>query len=107
MIFGAFERMLAMRYLRARRQEGFISVFAGFSPLGLGLAVATLTIVMRLLNGLRPALPDRIIWPTGTSAGASRAGPSQNSGQQQVPDTSTPAAFSLNHHHPRPAIPGA
>ena len=34
MIFGAFERMVALRYLRARRQEGFISVIAGFSFLG-------------------------------------------------------------------------
>ena len=36
MIFGAFERLLAGRYLRARRQEGFISVIAGFSLAGHG-----------------------------------------------------------------------
>ena len=45
-IFSAFERMVAMRYLRARRSEGFISVIAGFSLLGIALGVATLIIVM-------------------------------------------------------------
>ena len=48
MIFGGFERMVAMRYLRARRKEGFISVIAGFSLLGIGLGVATLIVVMIL-----------------------------------------------------------
>ncbi len=41
MIFSAFERLGALRYLRARRQEGFISVIAGFSLLGIALGVAT------------------------------------------------------------------
>lgn len=50
MIFSAFERMLAFRYLRSRRQEGFISVIAGFSFLGIALGVATLIIVMSVMN---------------------------------------------------------
>ena len=41
MIFSAFERMVAFRYLRARRQEGFVSVIAIFSLLGIALGVAT------------------------------------------------------------------
>ncbi|MBT4739481.1 MAG: lipoprotein-releasing system transmembrane subunit LolC, partial [Rhodospirillaceae bacterium] len=45
MMFGSFERMVAGRYLRARRKEGFVSVIAGFSLLGIGLGVATLIIV--------------------------------------------------------------
>ena len=49
MIFNAFERMVALRYLRARREEGFISVIAGFSLAGIALGVATLIIVMNLL----------------------------------------------------------
>ena len=53
MIFGAFERMVAMRYLRARRQEGFVSVIAWFSLLGIGLGVATLIIVMSVMSGFR------------------------------------------------------
>ncbi len=39
MIFNAFERLVAMRYLRARRQEGFVSVIAAFSLLGIALGV--------------------------------------------------------------------
>ncbi|TWB54411.1 lipoprotein-releasing ABC transporter permease subunit [Nitrospirillum viridazoti] len=61
MIFSAFERMVAMRYLRARRQEGFISVIAGFSLLGIGLGVATLIIVMSVMNGFRTELLGRVL----------------------------------------------
>ncbi len=60
MIFGAFERLVAFRYLRARRREGFISVIAGFSFLGIMLGVATLIIVMAVMNGFRSDLLDRI-----------------------------------------------
>ena len=45
--------MVALRYLRARRKEGFISVIAGFSFLGIMLGVATLIIVMAVMNGFR------------------------------------------------------
>jgi len=65
MIFSAFERMVAMRYLRARRKEGFISVIAGFSLLGIGLGVATLIIVMSVMNGFRAELLGRIIGING------------------------------------------
>lgn len=49
-MFGRFEWMLAGRYLRARRQEGFISIIAWFSLMGIGLGVATLIIVMAVMN---------------------------------------------------------
>lgn len=65
MIFSAFERMVAMRYLRARRQEGFISVIAGFSLLGIALGVATLIIVMAVMNGFRAELLGRILGLNG------------------------------------------
>ncbi|MGE0719499.1 MAG: lipoprotein-releasing ABC transporter permease subunit, partial [Alphaproteobacteria bacterium] len=65
MIFSAFERMLAFRYLRARRQEGFISVIAGFSFLGICLGVATLIIVMSVMNGFRQELLGRILGLNG------------------------------------------
>jgi lipoprotein-releasing system permease protein len=52
-IFGSFERMVAFRYLRARRAEGFVSVIAVFSLLGIMLGVATLIIVMSVMNGFR------------------------------------------------------
>ena len=60
-IFGAFERMVALRYLRARRQEGFVSVIAIFSLLGIALGVATLIIVMSVMNGFRSDLIGRIL----------------------------------------------
>ena len=50
--FAPFEWLLAMRYLRARRKEGFISVIAGFSFLGIMLGVATLIIVMAVMTVL-------------------------------------------------------
>ncbi len=65
MIFNAFERMVAMRYLRARRQEGFISVIAGFSLLGIALGVATLIIVMSVMNGFRAELLGRVLGLNG------------------------------------------
>ena len=45
-MFSAFERLVAFRYLRARRQEGLVSVIAAFSLIGIFLGVATLIIVM-------------------------------------------------------------
>ena len=65
MIFGAFERMVAFRYLRARRQEGFISVIAIFSLLGIALGVATLIIVMAVMNGFRQELLTKILGLNG------------------------------------------
>ncbi len=63
--FRAFERMLAGRYLRSRRKEAFISVIAGFSFLGIMLGVATLIIVMAVMNGFRAELLDRILGING------------------------------------------
>ena len=77
MAFGAFERMVAFRYLRARRQEGFVSVIAIFSLLGIALGVATLIVVMAVMNGFRVEFISNIIGingylrvtaPTGTIA---------------------------------------
>jgi len=76
MIFSAFERMVAMRYLRARRQEGFISVIAGFSLLGIALGVATLIIVMAVMNGFRAELLGRVLGLNGhLNIYAARGGP--------------------------------
>jgi lipoprotein-releasing system permease protein len=57
--------MLAGRYLRARRKEAFISVIAGFSFIGIMLGVATLIIVMAVMNGFRAELLDRILGLNG------------------------------------------
>jgi lipoprotein-releasing system permease protein len=63
--FSPFEWMLSLRYLRARRKEGFISVIAGFSFLGIVLGVATLIIVMAVMNGFRAELLDKILGLNG------------------------------------------
>ncbi|MEQ8817708.1 MAG: lipoprotein-releasing ABC transporter permease subunit [Thalassobaculum sp.] len=95
MIFGAFERMLAMRYLRARRQEGFISVIAAFSLLGIGLGVATLIIVMSVMNGFRGELMGRILGLNGHAAVYSRTGYIENFDQAAVQVASIPGIFSV------------
>src|ERR1700741_3110642 len=63
--FSAFEWILSLRYLRARRKEGFISVIAGFPFLGIMLGVATLIIVMAVMNGFRQELLSKILGLNG------------------------------------------
>src|ERR1700741_1167176 len=61
----SFEKMVAGRYLRSKRKEGFISVIAAFSFLGILLGVATLIIVMSVMNGFRAELVGRILGLNG------------------------------------------
>ncbi|MBB5751251.1 lipoprotein-releasing ABC transporter permease subunit [Prosthecomicrobium pneumaticum] len=63
--FAAFEWMLAGRYLRSRRRETFISIIAGFSFVGIMLGVATLIIVMAVMNGFRTELISKILGING------------------------------------------
>jgi lipoprotein-releasing system permease protein len=63
--FAPFEWMIALRYLRARRQESFVSVISGFSLVGIALGVATLIIVMSVMNGFRHELLSRILGLNG------------------------------------------
>jgi lipoprotein-releasing system permease protein len=63
--FAAFEWMIALRYLRAKRRESFISVIAIISLIGITLGVATLIIVMSVMNGFREDLLGRILGFTG------------------------------------------
>jgi len=74
-MFGPFERLVALRYLRARRQEGLISVIAVFSLLGIALGVATLIIVMSVMNGFRQELLGRILGFNGHLGVYSTQGP--------------------------------
>ncbi len=73
-MFNAFERKIAARYLRARRGERFVSVIAIFSLVGIALGVATLIIVMSVMNGFRQELLAQILGLNGDvsvfSAGA-------------------------------------
>jgi lipoprotein-releasing system permease protein len=63
--FAPFEWMIALRYLRARRASGFVSVIAGFSFLGISLGVATLIVVMSVMNGFHIELMNKIIGING------------------------------------------
>ena len=72
--FGAVEWLISMRYLRARRREGFISVIAGFSFAGILLGVATLIIVMAVMNGFRSELLGRILGLNGHMTAVGVAG---------------------------------
>lgn len=64
-MFSPFERMMAGRYLRARKAEGFVSVIAAFSFMGILLGVATLIIVMSVMNGFRAELMGRLLGLNG------------------------------------------
>ena len=64
-MFNKTERMLAFRYLRSRKRTGFVSVIAGFSFLGIMLGVATLIIVMSVMNGFKAELMGRILGLNG------------------------------------------
>ena len=64
-MFTPYERMISLRYLRAKRKEGFISVISGFSLAGIALGVATLIIVMSVMNGFRDELLGRILGLNG------------------------------------------
>ena len=66
--FAGFEWLLALRYLRARRREGFISVISLFSFLGIALGVATLIVVMSVFNGFHAELLDKILGFSGHAA---------------------------------------
>ena len=64
-IFNETERTIALRYIKSRRVEGFISVSAWFSLIGIVLGVATLIVVMSVMNGFRTELVDRILGING------------------------------------------
>ena len=63
--FSLFERMVAWRYLRSKRKETVISVIASISFIGIMLGVATLIIVMAVMNGFRTELLTRILGING------------------------------------------
>lgn len=60
-MFSSFERFVAFRYLFSARREGFVSVIAWFSFLGIALGVATLIVVMAVMNGFRQELFGKLV----------------------------------------------
>jgi lipoprotein-releasing system permease protein len=74
-MFSLPERLIAFRYLRARKKEGFVSVISLFSFLGIMLGVATLIIVMSVMNGFRAEFMNRILGLGGHISVYGTAGP--------------------------------
>ena len=70
--------MIALRYLRAKRQESFVSVISGFSLVGIALGVATLIIVMSVMGGFRKEFLAPILGINGHVTVEAAAGPLPN-----------------------------
>ena len=85
-MFSKFERMTAWRYLRAKRKEGFISVITGFAFTGIALGVATLIIVMSVMNGFKSELLNRILGINGHISIVASAGFPFNNYKKAVTD---------------------
>jgi len=83
--FAGFEWMLALRYLRARRKSGFISVISLFSFLGIMLGVTTLIVVMSVFNGFHEELLGKILGFSG-HASVFRADQSPIADYQSIAD---------------------
>ena len=60
-MFSKLEFLIAFRYLKSKRKEGFISVIAIFSFIGIMIGVATLVVVMSVMNGFRHELVSRML----------------------------------------------
>ncbi len=76
--FAGFEWSVALRYLKARRTDGFISVIAGFSFLGIMLGVATLIVVMSVMNGFRQELVAKLLGFNGHAIVSAYGGKVEN-----------------------------
>jgi len=85
-LFSKFERLTSWRYLRAKRKEGFISVITGFAFTGIALGVATLIIVMSVMNGFKAELLNRILGINGHISIVSSAGYPFNNYKKAVAD---------------------
>ena len=63
--FSAFEWVIALRYLRPKRKDGYVSVISILSLLGIMIGVAALIIVMSVMNGFRDELLAKILGLNG------------------------------------------
>ena len=63
--FKNFEFLIAWRYLKSKRKDGFISIITWLSLIGITLGVATLIIVMSVMNGFRDEMLEKILGMNG------------------------------------------
>lgn len=83
-MFSKTERMLSFRYLKSRKRTGFVSVIAGFSFLGIMLGVATLIIVMSVMNGFKEELLSRVLGINGQLGVYPSYGPYLTDGEEKA-----------------------
>ncbi len=74
-MFSPVERLIARRYLRPTKGEGFISLVAGFAFVGIALGVGTLIVVMAVMNGFRYELLSRVLGVNGHATVVSQGPP--------------------------------
>ena len=60
-MFTTVEKLITTRNLKPKKKEGFLKVISIFSFLGIMLGVATLIIVMSVMNGFRTELTEKIL----------------------------------------------
>ena len=63
--FGSYERSLAFRYIRAKREHGGVAIVSILSLVGIMLAVAALIIVMSIMNGFQSEMISRVLGNSG------------------------------------------
>ena len=60
-MISTLEKEITLRFLRARKKDGFLNIISIFSFIGIGLGVAVLIIVMSVMNGFRTELINKIV----------------------------------------------
>ena len=60
-MISQLEKEIILRFLKARKKDGFLNVISIFSFIGIGLGVAVLIIVMSVMNGFRSELINKIV----------------------------------------------
>ena len=60
-MISKIERLIALRYLKPKKKEGFLKIISIFSFTGIALGVAILIIVMSVMNGFRTELVNKIL----------------------------------------------
>jgi lipoprotein-releasing system permease protein len=60
-LISTLEKEITLRFLKARKKDGFLNVISIFSFIGISLGVAVLIIVMSVMNGFRSELINKII----------------------------------------------